>query len=59
MKIVPADDELPSEKLVELDYAKLASQLAQASAEGDAYDVLRAVCLKLHEEARDRRGPPH
>ena len=59
MKFVPADDESPSERLVELDYAELASQLERVSPDGDAYDVLRAIFLKLQEEQRDRHGPPH
>ena len=59
MNFAPSDDERPSEKRVDLDFAEIASILARTNPEGDAYDVLRDVLAVLSDRSQDKRRAPH
>ena len=59
MSFAPSDDERPSERQVDLDFAEIATILARTNPDGDAYDVLRDVLAVLSDRSREKRRAPH
>jgi len=59
MIFAPSDDERPSEKRVDLDFAEIAFILARTNPEGNAYDVLRDVLAVLSDRSREKRRAAH
>ena len=59
MKFTIDDEDAPDHKIAGLDVSEIAAMLAQASPEGDAYDILRDVLTTLGEQARERRSSTH